>query len=429
MSAGKTNVTSPFSTVARSGLENIKTIEELDLKDKRVFIRLDLNVPMKKSEVNSVTTYQIADETRILGALPTIKYAIEKQAKIVLCSHAGRPKTAEDKIKMSLEPVGKRLAELLNVEVILIEDPKSDAPKGLLPTLRPNQILLLENVRFNSGEEENSLELAQRMASYTDVYINDAFGACHRAHATISALPSLIKDKAIGFLVQKEINQLDQILHKSKSPFVAILGGAKVSDKIGVFENLIDKVDTFIVGGAMAYTFLKAMNFSVGTSLVEKDKLKLALEIKERIEARGKQLLLPIDHIVNDKFDSQLEPTVTKTESIPDFYMGLDIGPQTLKLFQASLSHAKTVFWNGPMGVFEKKQYEKGTFGIAKTLADISQRADPATVIVGGGDSASAAVASGYADKMTHISTGGGASLEYLQGDKLPGLEALRVRK
>lgn len=399
-----------------SGLDGIRMITDFELKDRKVFIRLDLNVPMENGK--------ITDDTRIRAALPTIRHAMKEEAKIVLASHLGRPKGA-DRAQFSLGPVGERLAELLDVEVLLVEDPESDAPKGMLSGLKSNQIILLENIRYSEGEEANSHDLASTLAAYTEVYINDAFGASHRAHASIVALPTIVKEKGIGFLMQKEIDMLDRLLHKTQKPFIAILGGAKVSDKIGVIENLMDRVDTFIIGGAMAYTFLAAQNVNVGNSRVEKDKVKLAQELLGRIEARNKKIFLPVDHVVAQKFDDSSSAKSTSDSAIEAGWMALDIGPRTRELFQAEIQKGKTIFWNGPMGVFERPPFEKGTFFIAETLAKMSS----ATTIVGGGDSAAAVKMSGLDEKMTHISTGGGASLEYLQGDRLPGLEVLRSRK
>lgn len=397
-----------------SGLRGIKTVRDYDLKEKVVFLRLDLNVPIE----NGV----ISDETRITASLPTIKYIMEQGAKIVMASHLGRPKSAADK-QYSLEPVAKRLTELLKAEVMLVEDPDAEAVKGLLIGMKPSQLILLENVRFIPGETKDSEEFAQVLASYSQIYINDAFGASHRAHATIHALPKLMQQKGVGFLIEKEIQMLDQLLDNPKRPFLAVLGGAKVSDKIGVIEKFMDIVDGFVIGGAMAYTFLKAMGVSVGKSLVEEDKLRYAKEIIERVEARNKSLLLPVDHIVAKSItDTNARTTSSVTISADE--LGLDIGPKTLEQFTAAVKQAGTIFWNGPMGVFETPEYSKGTFGLAKAIAESS-----AVKIVGGGDSAAAAEASGYASQMTHISTGGGASLEYLQGDKLPGLEILRFRQ
>lgn len=404
------------------GLRGIKTIEDFDLHDQRVFLRVDFNVPMETAEDGSRV---ITDDTRIRAAIPTIRYALDRGAKIVLASHLGRPEgKPEDRKKYSLEPVGRRLGELLKAEVILTDDPTSDAPKGLLPSLKPNQVILLENLRFEKGETENSREFALKLASYTDIYINDAFGASHRAHASIDALPSAVDKKGIGFLIKKEIEMLDVLLDAPKTPYVAILGGAKVSDKIPVIENMIEKIDTFLVGGAMAYTFLAAQNIPVGKSRVEKDKVSFAREMINRIDARGKKLLLPIDHVITNDFLAPSEVKTTDSVNIPEGYLAVDIGPKTRELFRKEIARAKTVFWNGPMGVFEKPEFAQGSFGVAEALARITD--EGAMTIVGGGDSAAAAEASGFADKMTHISTGGGASLEYLQGDKLPGLEVLR---
>ena len=407
------------ATTGTQGLKGIKLIEEFDLKDKRVFIRCDFNVPMDKG--------QISDDTRIRAAIPTIKYAMEKGAKIVLASHFGRPEGGpDDRKKYTLEPIGRRLGELLKAEVILTDEPTSDAPKGLLPGLKPTQLILLENLRFEKGETKNASDFAAKMASYTDVYINDAFGASHRAHASIEALPTLVEKKGIGFLIKKEIEMLDLLLYTPQTPYIAILGGAKVSDKIPVIEAMIEKIDTFLVGGAMAYTFLAAKSLPIGKSRVEKDKLSFAREMIGRIEARGKRLLLPVDHVVANDFLAPSKVETTNGVEIAEDMMGLDIGPKTSELYRKELLKAKTVFWNGPMGVFERPEFSRGTFSVAEALAGLNDGGGKAMTIVGGGDSAAAAEASGVANKMTHISTGGGASLEYLQGDKLPGLEVLR---
>lgn len=397
-----------------AGLKGIQLISDFELQGQVVFLRLDLNVPLDKGT--------ITDETRITASLPTIKYALEKGAKLIVASHLGRPKSADDK-KYSMEPVAKRLGELLNVEVILIEEPGSDAVKHNLMGLKSNQLILLENLRFNAGETENADAFAQELATGVQIYINDAFGASHRAHASIDALPRLIPKKGIGFLIEKEVKMLDKLLDAPEKPYLAILGGAKVSDKMGVIENLIDKVDAFIIGGAMAYTFLKARGLPVGKSLVETDKLSYAREMLARVEARNKTILLPVDHVCVPSFDSD-DALTTPDVAIPEDRMALDIGPQSIRNFETAIAAAKTVFWNGPMGVFERPAFSRGTFAVAGALAR-----NTGFRIVGGGDSAAAAEASGFADKMTHISTGGGASLEYLQGDKLPGLEVLRQRK
>lgn len=397
------------------GLRGISSIREFELKDKIVFLRLDLNVPTENGK--------ISDETRITASLPTIRYALEQGAKLILASHFGRPKSADDK-KYSLEIVGLRLAELLDAEVHLMEEADSDAITNILLTLKKNQIILLENLRFYPGEVENSPMLAQMIAQQVDIYINDAFGACHRAHASIHALPEMMTQKGIGFLIEKEVQMLDSLIDNPKRPYFAVLGGAKVSDKIAVIEKLLDIVDGFVIGGAMAYTFLKAQGHPVGKSLVEEDKLKYAREMIERIEARNKTLLLPVDHVVSQSISDTEGMKKTSGIAIEEGWLGVDIGPKSIALFSKALSQTGTVFWNGPMGVFETKEFSAGTFAIAKAIAE-----SPGQKVVGGGDSASAAEASGYASQMTHISTGGGASLEYLQGDRLPGLEILRDKR
>lgn len=395
-----------------NGLEGLKTIRDFDLAEKAVFIRLDLNVPLENG--------RITDENRIRESLPTIKYALDKGAKVILASHLGRPKSAAD-TEFSLEPVAARLSQLLEREVILVEEPSSEAVPTLLLGMKRGQLLLLENLRFDPRETENDEALARIFAGYSDVYINDAFGASHRAHASIDAFPRLMKNRGIGFLIEKEIQVLEKIMKNPEKPFWTVLGGSKVSDKIGVIENLIDKCDGFVVGGAMAYTFLRAMNKPVGKSRVETEKLSYTRELIQRLEGRGKSLLLPVDHVVGTDIKAANGEV---TLAVPEDKMAFDIGPETIKLYAAALKNAKTVFWNGPMGVFENPAFAKGTFAIANTLAGCSSFR-----VVGGGDSAAAVAAAGVADKMTHISTGGGASLEYLQGDRLPGLDALRARK
>lgn len=401
--------------MAQMGLKGIKTLRDFEMAGKTVFLRLDLNVPLEGTK--------ITDETRITASLPTIKYCLEQGAKLIVASHLGRPKSADDK-KFSLEPVAKRLTELLDREVVLMEEPSSEGVKHILYGNMKNQIILLENLRFDEGETENSNELAVQWASYSDIYINDAFGASHRAHASIVALPEIMKNKGIGLLIEKEIKMLSALIENPKKPYIAVLGGSKISDKIEVIEKLIDIVDGFVIGGAMAYTFLKAQGVPVGKSLVETDKVKYAKEMIQRVEARQKTMLLPVDHIASTEFGNVENKKLITGAAIPENYMGLDIGPQTVKNFSNVLKDANTVFWNGPMGVFENPAFSEGTFGIAKALAE-----SKALKIVGGGDSAAAAEASGYAAQMSHISTGGGASLEYLQGEKLPGIEVLRPRK
>jgi phosphoglycerate kinase len=402
--------------VTTPGLTSINNITDIELKDKRVFIRLDLNVPLKDGVIQ--------DDTRIRGAIPTIQYALKQKAKVLLASHLGRPKGVDDRKKLSLLPVGNRLSELLNLDVVLLEDPDGEGIKGLMGDLNEKRLLLLENTRFAEGEEKNSMEMAAGLASFTEVYIDDAFGAIHRAHATVEALPSLIPhaQKGIGFLIKKEVEMLDKLLTSAESPFIAILGGSKVSDKIDVISNLIDRVDTFIIGGAMAYTFLSAQGLAVGNSRVEKDKITLSKDLLERFRLRGKKIILPVDHVVAPELRINVNSKTVHTPAIPEGVMGLDIGPKTIELIKAELAKARTIFWNGPLGAFETSPFEVGTFAIARAMAECTK----ATTVVGGGDSVTAVEAAGVASKMSHISTGGGASLEYLEGKKLPGLEILR---
>lgn len=397
-------------------LEGIKSIENFQLEDKRLFLRLDLNVPL--DEAGAIT-----DDTRIQAALPTIRYAIDKGAKIILASHLGRPKGKPDP-KYSLEPVARHLTEVLQKEIILVEESRSHAPRALLAGLKPSQILLLENLRFDPGEEKNDRDFAQWMAGFSDIYINDAFGASHRAHASIVALPELMEKRGLGFLMRKEIEMLDRIRLNPEPPFMTVLGGAKVSDKIEVIEVLMDKVDTLIIGGAMAYTFLASQGVAVGASLVEKDKIRFAGDLITRARSRGKRLLVPVDHRITDDIKNASALRATDSAAIPEGWMGVDIGPKTAKLYADELHRAKTIFWNGPMGVFENPAFAEGTFAVARAITATS-----ALSVVGGGDSAAAAQASGLADKFSHISTGGGASLEFIQGDRLPGVEALRAPK
>ncbi|NQZ01774.1 MAG: phosphoglycerate kinase [Bdellovibrionales bacterium] len=397
-------------------LRGIKSIEDFELDGKKVFLRLDLNAPLKDGE--------ITDDTRIAAALPTIEYAISKGAKLVIASHVGRPKTEADKKSLSIEPIARELNSRLNVESFVVEDHEGDAAKALLAGLKSNQIILMENLRFHEGETKNDLNLAQVIANYMDIYINDAFGASHREHMSVVGIPSLMENRGLGFLLKKEIEMLDHLVDGAEAPYLAILGGAKVSDKIKVIERLIDSVDGLVIGGAMAYTFLAAQKVPVGDSLVEKDFVTFAKNLAERMEGRGKKLYLPVDHRTVTGFTAVESLQVSESSAIGEGRMGIDIGPQTEAIFSDAISKAKTVFWNGPMGVFETKEYASGTFAVAKAVAE-----SDAMSIVGGGDSAAAAKASGYAEKMSHISTGGGASLEYLQGVKLPGVEALRAAK
>lgn len=390
-------------------LRGVPIIDQLEIEGKVVFLRLDLNVPLKDG--------QIQDDTRIEAALPTIKYAMEQRAKVVVASHLGRPKTPEDRQKLSLEPVADEISRRLDIDVILVDDPLSDAPKAILAGLKRNQLVMLENLRFYEGETKNGHDLSIAVKEYADIYINDAFGASHRSHSSIVDMAKEFETKGVGFLMKKEIEMLDQVLEGTERPYVAILGGAKVSDKIVLIDRLIDSVDTFVIGGAMAYTFLKAKGIKVGESLVETDQLSFAKRLIERLESRDKKLLLPIDHRVVTSFSAVETLRVTETSVIDEGWMAIDIGPKSALEFAKELRSAKRVFWNGPMGVFETPEYANGTFALARAIAELD-----ALTVIGGGDSASAAKQSGVADKFTHISTGGGASLEYLQGEPLPGL-------
>lgn len=396
-------------------LEGIKSIEDFPLEDKHLFLRLDLNVPLNDQGT-------ITDDTRIRAAMPTIRYAIDKGAKIILASHLGRPKGHDE--KYSLEPVATYLNHALKKEIILVEEPRAFATRALLAGLKSSQIILLENLRYDEGEEKNDREFATALAGFTDVYINDAFGASHRAHASIVGLPEQVKKRGLGFLMKKEIEFLDKVRLYPESPFVTVMGGAKVSDKIEVIEVIMEKTDTLIIGGAMAYTFLASQNISIGKSLVEKDKVRFAAELVQRSKNRGRKLLLPIDHMITQDIKDTKSLKATVDASIPEGWMGVDIGPKTRELYAADIKKAKTIFWNGPMGVFETPEFAEGTFAVARAITESN-----AVSVVGGGDSAAAAEASGLAEKFSHISTGGGASLEYLQGEKLPGIEALRPPK
>lgn len=389
----------------------IKSIQEIDVAGKLVFLRVDFNVPLEHG--------RITDDTRIVGAIPTIKYLLERKAKILLASHLGRPK-GKPTPEFSLEPVGKRLAELLRKEIILSDSCVGDATRKLASELREGQILLLENLRFYKEEEANDEGFAQRLANGAQVYIDDAFGALHRAHASVAAITRFIPEKGVGLLVKKEVDHLGALLQRPNRPYLAILGGAKVSDKIKVIENLLQKVDSLMIGGAMAYTFLEAKGISVGDSLVERDKLGLARSLIEQANARNVSLLLPVDHVIADSPEHASEAVPTAGVSIPAGMKGFDIGPKTAALFAAEIARAQTVFWNGPMGMFETTGFANGTREVAEALA-----ANAGFTVVGGGDSAAAIAQFGLAEKVTHVSTGGGASLEFLEGRVLPGLAAV----
>ena len=425
---------------------NKKTIEDIAVAGKKVIARCDFNVPMKDGA--------IADDKRIVGALPTIKYLLDQGAAVILCSHFGRPhnifnaklkldKKEKKKIealpeaeqaaatekyleaaknddkKFSLAPVAARLSELLGIEVKMAKDVIGPDAKAKAAALKPGEVLLLENVRFHEEETKNDPAFAKELASMAEIYVNDAFGTAHRAHATTAGLADYLP-AVCGYLIQKEISVMGGALADPKRPFVAILGGAKVSDKIGVINNLIEKVDTLIIGGGMAYTFFKAQGIEIGTSICEHDKLDLALELMNKAQAKGVKFMLPIDNVIGEAYDENTEPREVDSDKIPEGWMGLDIGKKSQKLFSDTLVDAGTVIWNGPMGVSEWKNFAAGTETVAKAVAESG-----AISIIGGGDSAAAVEKLGYADKMTHVSTGGGASLEFLEGKTLPGIACL----
>ncbi|MFO0580937.1 MAG: phosphoglycerate kinase [Anaeromyxobacter sp.] len=392
----------------------LRTLDALDLGGKRVFIRVDFNVPLDAAG-------KVTDDARIRAALPTIELALKKKAKVILASHLGRPKgKPEDKEKFTLEPAAERLSELLSQDVILADDCVGDGVKKLVKDLKDGQVLLLENLRFHKEEEANDEAFARELASLADVWVNDAFGTAHRAHASTAGMAAFVKEKAAGFLIQKEVEYLGKALGNPARPFVAIVGGAKVSDKIKVLDNLLAKADAVCIGGAMAYTFLAAQGVKVGKSLVEQDKLELARQILERAAARKVDLLLPVDHVCGAEPKETAARVVVNDRPIPDGLMGLDIGPKTLDAYRQRILAAKTVFWNGPMGLFEQKPWAEGTFGVAKAMAE-----SPAVTVVGGGDSAAAVEEAGLVSKMKHVSTGGGASLEFIEGKVLPGIQVL----
>ncbi len=390
---------------------NKKTVRDIDLKGKKVLVRCDFNVPYDENRV-------ITDNIRIVAALPTINYLLENNCKVILCSHLGRPK-GEFKPEFSMDIVAAELSKLLNREVKLAKDVVGPDAREKAANLGEGEILLLENVRFEAGEEQNDEELSKAFASLAEVYVNDAFGTAHRAHSSTTGVASYLPAVS-GFLIEKELNFLGSALENPERPFVAILGGKKVSDKIGVINNLIEKVDTLIIGGAMAFTFLKAMGFGIGNSICEEDKLDLARELMSKAKEKGVKYMLPIDTKLGRGFAPDTESKVVRCDSIPEGWEGYDIGPETIELFINELKDAKTVVWNGPLGLFEFDQFAIGTNSIARALADMNS-----IRIVGGGDSAAAIEKIGLADKFTHISTGGGASLEFLEGKQLPGIEAL----
>ena len=390
---------------------NKKTVKDIDLKGKKVFVRCDFNVPMDENQV-------ITDNRRIVAALPTIKYLLENNCKVILCSHLGRPK-GEVKPEFSLKPVAKELGKLLGKDIKMAEDVIGESAKSLAASLQEGEVMLLENVRFHREETDNDPEFAKELASLAEIFVNDAFGAAHRAHASTAGIAEYLPAVS-GFLIEKELTFLGNAIFKPERPFVAILGGAKVSDKIGVIDSLLDKVDVLMIGGGMAYTFFKAQGYSVGNSLCEEDKVDLALDAMEKAKNKGVKLILPIDTKIGKEFKPDTESKTVAWTEIPDEWEGFDIGEKTIEIFKEEVRKAKTVIWNGPLGLFEFDQFAIGTNEIAKELAQID-----ATTIIGGGDSAAAVEKVGLADKMTHISTGGGASLEFLEGKKLPGIECL----
>ena len=386
---------------------NKKTIEDINVTGKKVLVRCDFNVPLKDGA--------ITDENRLKGALPTIKYLVEKNAKVILCSHLGKDASK------SLAPVAKRLSEMLSKEVVFARDEEvvgANAKKAVAD-MKDGEIVLLENTRCRKEETKNVVEFSKELASLADVFVNDAFGTAHRAHCSTVGVTEFLDTAACGYLIQKELKFLGEAVENPVKPFVAILGGAKVSDKIAVINNLLDKVNTIIIGGGMAYTFLKAQGYEIGTSLVEEDRLDYAKEMVAKAESKGVKFLLPVDHRVAAEF-KDVAAIITEDQNIPEGNMGLDIGPKTEAIYAEAIKDAKTVIWNGPMGVFEFENYNKGTVAVAKAMADAD-----ATTIIGGGDSAAAVNILGFGDKMTHISTGGGASLEFLEGKTLPGIDAL----
>src|SRR5512146_2599795 len=392
----------------------LKTLDALDLAGKRVFIRVDFNVPLDAQG-------KVTDDARIRAALPTIQHAIQAKAKVILASHLGRPKgKPDDRTKLTLEPAGARLSELLRQDVTLADDCVGDGVKKLVKDLKDGQVLLLENLRFHPEEEANEEGFARELASLADVWVNDAFGTAHRAHASTAGMAAFVKEKAAGFLIQKEVEYLGKALARPEKPFVAILGGAKVSDKIKVLENLLGKADAICIGGAMAYTFLKAEGVAVGKSKVEEDKIDLARSILDKAKARGVDFLLPVDHVCATEAKETAKREVVNDRAIPGDLIGLDIGPKTLDRYRQRILDAKTVFWNGPMGLFEQKPWAEGTFGVAKAMAE-----SRAVTVVGGGDRAAAVGEAGLVDKMKHVSTGGGASLEFIEGRELPGIKVL----
>ncbi|NPV79744.1 MAG: phosphoglycerate kinase [Firmicutes bacterium] len=394
---------------------NKATVKDIPVAGKRVLVRVDFNVPMNEKQ-------EITDDRRIRAAIPTIQYLVDLKAKVILVSHLGRPK-GKPTPQFRMDPVAKRLSELLGRDVKKVDDVIGDVPARAIAEMKDGDVILLENVRFYKEEEANDEGFARKLADLADIFVNDAFGTAHRAHASTAGVAKFLPAVA-GFLMQKEIETMGRALENPVRPFVAILGGAKVSDKIGVIKNLIGKVDTLIIGGGMAYTFLKAKGYEVGDSLLEADKIDLASSLMQMAEQRGIEFLLPVDVVVADRFAPDANAKIVKSSQIPKGWQGVDIGPETVDAFKEAIKGAGTVIWNGPMGVFEMERFAVGTREIAEALAKSG-----AITIVGGGDSAAAIEQMGYADKMTHVSTGGGASLEFLEGLELPGVAVLQDRK
>ena len=392
---------------------NKKTVEDLQVAGKKVLVRCDFNVKMENGVITS--------DKRIVASLPTIKYLIENGAKVILCSHLGLPK-GEVVPEFSLAPVAARLSELLGQEVKMAKDVVGESAQALAADLKDGEVLLLENVRYEKGETKNDPELSKKFADLAELYVNDAFGSAHRAHSSTTGVADYLP-AACGYLIQKEIEFIGGALENPKRPLVAILGGAKVSDKIGVITNLIDKCDTLIIGGGMAYTFMKSLGYEIGTSLLEADKVELAAEMMKKAEEKGVKFLIPVDNKVGKEYAPDTEAMIVESCKIPEGWMGLDIGPKTQAIFAEAVKDAGTVIWNGPMGVSEWEAFASGTIAVATAIAESN-----AISIIGGGDSAAAIQKLGFADKMSHISTGGGASLEYLEGKELPGIAALNEK-
>ena len=390
------------------------TIEDLDVKGKKVVMRVDFNVPLKDGK--------ITDDNRIVQALPSINYITNRGGTLILLSHLGRPK-GEPNPEFSLKPAADHLATLTDAKVHFCDESIGEKAKSAIFSAQPGEIVVLENVRFHAGETKNDSELSKEFAALGDVFVNDAFGSSHRAHCSVAGITEYLQPAASGFLLSKEIAYLEGSVNNPERPFVAVLGGAKVSDKIGVIENLLDKVDTIIIGGGMTYTFYKAKGWPIGNSLVEEDKIELAKQLIENAAKAGVELLLPVDSVVAKEFSNDAEHKVVGQEGIEDGWMALDIGPKTAQLFGDEVRKAKTVIWNGPMGVFEMENFAKGTFAVAGAMS--SATAEGATTIIGGGDSAAAIKKAGLEEKVSHVSTGGGASLEYLEGKELPGITSL----